>query len=678
MEPSPCGAVRRGPTFLNPPPTHPLSPSPAPSPPPPLRPIVLALGSRTLRYGTSDDFSPYSKAFAIAYRIHTPHPQPTPPSPSSPSASDWLARARSSFERLHPDVSRRRVKPPPKPKFFDDSDAAPLYEEGGATTTTHLSTDDTPWTDTSSLPSYITGDAALSIHPDAPYALFFPLQMGHLNVQPSATPSPSSIPPFTAPNTSYTAALSAVETILYDTLTSDLHLPLSSLPYLSVVLSLPSTFIAREVFDLASVLLDRLRVRELSVHCESVLAAYGSGLASACVVDVGAQVTRVVCVDEGLVVGGSEVSAAYGSEDVGELLFEWMKVHDHHMPCPHIQPRLSWWHWLQVQRLKERVLNATTRDFPYQWVELRDLDPHAGVRVYRMNISSAAVLAPRALFEPALFRGWGGGEGRRMWSCAAVLDVCMDDVVRGSVFYAFTKEYERRGKDKPRREVWEQVRRQQAEGMEGVGPAPQGVGGGKEGGAGAGAVAGAAGEAVEEKKEEAVEKAPDGRRRGKRRKEEAPLLPPPPTSRSSSPPPTSSSPSSPSSPPPSLTHLVAASLNAVPSLTTRRRLALSILLTGAFCAVPHLVDYVGERLAGELPGLLGGTLTGGRGVGEEVQCVLGQKLVEVGCEGWKGGAVIAGIRVEGLGTGGKDKWITREEWQRNPNRCMRERLPFVV
>ena len=687
MGPIPYGTVRRGPTFLTssaPPPLP--SPSRPHSPPAPPRPIVLALGSRTLRFGTSDDFAPQSTAFAIAYHTRTSSLSPPPSSPPS-SPSDWSDAARLSFERLHADVARRRVKPPPKPKFFDEFDAVPVYEEGGATTRVDLPVDDTAWTDVQEEPSYVVGDAALAIHPDAPYTpVFFPLQMGRFNVQPSSTPSPSSFPPFTTPNRSYTAALSAIELILYDVLTTRLHIPPHTLPSLSLVLSLPSTLTPRETSDLSHLLLSHLRVKEVALHSEAVMAAFGSGLASACVVDVGAQVTRVSCVEDGVVVGGSEVSAAYGAEDVGELLWEWMRVHDHHMPCPHIRPRRSFWHWQQLQRAKQKVLNCTQRDYPYQWLELRELRKEGGVRLYRMNVSSAAVLAPRALFKPELFRGWGEGEGRRLWGCGAVVDVMMDDIVRGSVFYAFTKEYEERkrgGKgDRPRRDVWEQVRRQQVEAVEG---------GGGGGGAGpsavvgkdvGGVVGGVVGEGGEEKKEEVVlvEKV-DGRRR-KRRKEADVLFPlpttnPATTSRSPSPPPPPSF--SPASPPlPSLTQLVAASLNAVPSLPTRRRLATSILLTGGFCAVPHLVEYVGERLAVGLPGLMGGTLTGGRGVGEEVLCQLGSKLVDVGCEGWKGAAVVAGIRVEGVGTGGKDKWITREEWQRNPGRCMREKMPFVV
>ena len=680
--PIPYGTVRRDPTFAAGTP-RPLSPSPTP-PASSSRCLIFALGSRTLRYGSADDFQPKQKAMAIAYRLKVPPPAAAGAGEddeelkdaSSADDEEWSAASSASFSALLPEVVKRRVKPPPKPKFFDEFDSIPVYDEGGATTSVDLRVDDTPWTDTSAAPSYITGDAALTIHPHEPYALFFPLQRGHLNVVSSSSPlTAAPLPPITAPNTSYTACLSALEAILYDTLVTDLRLTPSAVAQCSVVLSLPSTFRYRETFDVAALLLERLRVKELFVHNEAVLATYGSGLASACVVDVGAHVTRVCCVEDGRVLPSSDVVGEYGGDDLGELLFEWMKSHEHYMGCRHMRPRDGWWQWLQAQRAKEKVLTCSMREYHYQWVELRELTPGGGVRVHRMNVSSAAVLAPRALFEPALLRRWREPSRAALpWSNSAVVDIAMDDIVRGSVFYAFTKEYETR-KDRPRRDIWEQVRKQ-AEAQDAAAcQQPTAALGVKD----------AAEVVIEEKKEETLDRV-DGRRR-KRRKDDGSggastrsvVVEASATSRSPSPPPSSASPPPPTAePPPSLSQLIAASIGSVQSVSQRRRLCLSILLTGATFRAPYALDYATAVLAQTLPPLMERTLTGGRGSGEEVQCVMGQKLVDVGCEAWKGGAVIAGIRLEALGTGGKDKWMTRDEWLRNPTRTLRERCPFVV
>ena len=536
-------------------------------------------------------------------------------------------------------------------------------------------------------PSFITGNAALRLHPREPYSVYFPIRYGHLNVVHAAASSPAACSPPSCPSTtSYSACLSALEDILCDTLASELHIPLSSLPSYSVSLSLPSTFSAREVFDVCSILLSKLRVQQLFVHTEAVLATYGAGLPYACVVDIGSQSVRVCCVDDGAVLAGSEVQGDYGGDDVGELLLEWLRCHDHYMPCRDWELRRSagdglsaLWRWRQVQEMKEKVLLCAPREFNYQWLELRELaDSGKGVRVHRMNVSSAAVIAPRALFEPSMLRGraeaasrGGGRDGGQAgsdsasaprWHNGSVFDVVMDDIVRSSVFFAFTREYERVKDRLPKREAWEQVRKQAAQAADPSGAAAASA---------SSTAAEAAAAAAEEHKDDLLPLL-DGRRR-KRKKEETPVLPP-------------AKPQSidftlPASSPAArlgLARLIAASINSLQSVPHRRRMCLSLMLTGAVSAIPGFAEYASLVLSSSLPTLMGSALTWGRQVGEEVQCVLGGKLVPVGCESWKGAAVMAGIRVENLGSGGRDRWISREDWDRAPARVLRERCPFPL
>ena len=565
----------------------------------------------------------------------------------------------------------------------------PVYEEGGPTTTVTLAMDDTPWTNVDHEPSYVTGDEALDLHPDEPYTVFFPIRRGRFNVAytPFAGSLPASSPP--CPNTSYTACLSAIEHLLADTLMNDFHIPSSSFHMYSLVLSLPPTLTHRNVYDIVDVCFGRLGLKELFVHHSSVLATYGCGLPMACVVHAGGQTTRVVCVDDGLEVSSSSVVLERGGDEVGEVLLAYMKHHDHYTPPAIRQWEMhdSVWQWRQVQRAKEKVLTAALREFHYQWVEFREPAADGAVRVYRMNVSSAAVCATRALFDPRLMRGGGGVYGT-VWDVGSglVVDVVMDDIVRQSVFYAFTAEYERSA-EQHRRPIWEQVRKQ-AEGQ-------------------AEATAAAVPEMSEEKKDELGLLDVMGERPKKKKKkrrdepqeaEEAvdfalpthnPALlnnhsstshsPVPATSAAASLYSTGSTSSAASSAGPlSLAQAIAASINSVSSISKRRRLCLSVLLSGGGFAVPQVADYATQLLAGQLPPLMLSTLTPNRDAGEEVQCAVGGKMVGIGCESWKGAAVVAGIRMEALGSGGKDKWMSRDEWQRNPTRTLREKCPFVI
>ena len=548
-----------------------------------------------------------------------------------------------------------------------------------------LAVDDTPWTNVDHEPSYITGNEALDLHPDDPYTIFFPMRRGRLNVSytPFTGSVPASSPP--CPNSSYTACLSAIEHLLADTLMNDFHIPSSSFHMYSLVLSLPPTLTYRNVYDIADICFSRLGLKELFVHHSPVLATYGCGLPTACVVHAGGQTIRVVCVDDGMEVSGSSVVLERGGDEVGEVMLAYMKHHDHYL-----QPALrqwevhdSVWQWRQVQRAKDKVLTAALREFHYQWVEFREPTADGAVRVYRMNVSSAALCASRALFDPRLMRGGGGVYGT-LWDVGSgvVLDVVMDDIVRQSVFYAFTAEYERTT-EQQRRPVWEQVRKQAEGQAESTAAAP---------------------EASEEKKEEGGILDLMGERPKKKKKkrrdepqevEEAVDFALPTTNpallnnqSSTSPIPTATSaasgsaaavsPAASSAGPLSLAQAIAASINSVASISRRRRLCLSVVLTGGSFAMPHIADYATQLLAGQLPPLMLSTLTPMRDAGEEVQCVVGGKMVGIGSESWKGAVVVAGIRMEALGSGGKDKWMSREEWQRNPTRTLREKCPFVI
>ena len=47
-------------------------------------------------------------------------------------------------------------------------------------------------------------------------------------------------------------------------------------------------------------------------------ATFGAGVSHACVVDIGAQVTTISCVDEGAVIPDSRISMKYGGDDITE------------------------------------------------------------------------------------------------------------------------------------------------------------------------------------------------------------------------------------------------------------------------------------------------------------------------------------------------------------------------
>lgn len=88
------------------------------------------------------------------------------------------------------------------------------------------------------------------------------------------------------------------------------------------VIALPDVFDRREGSDIISLLLhaESLGFKAAICHEEAACAAFGAGVGSACVVDIGGQRSTVCCVDEGMPMPGCRQILAYAGDDMDVLL----------------------------------------------------------------------------------------------------------------------------------------------------------------------------------------------------------------------------------------------------------------------------------------------------------------------------------------------------------------------
>lgn len=63
-------------------------------------------------------------------------------------------------------------------------------------------------------------------------------------------------------------------------------------------------------------LLKSMQFRGVIALQESVCAAFGAGISTACVVDIGAEVTKVACVEDGVCIANSRAVLKYGGDDI--------------------------------------------------------------------------------------------------------------------------------------------------------------------------------------------------------------------------------------------------------------------------------------------------------------------------------------------------------------------------
>lgn len=166
---------------------------------------------------------------------------------------------------------------------------------------------------------FICGEEALRISPADPYCLCRPIRRGHLNIS------------LYYPMQQVLEDLHAIwDWILIE----KLHIPRNERNMYSAILVMPETFDNREIKEMLSLVLQELCFGSAVVHQEGLAAVFGNGLSTACVVNIGAQVTSLICIEDGGALPSTAKTLTFGGEDISRSLL-WTQRH--HQTWPQIR-----------------------------------------------------------------------------------------------------------------------------------------------------------------------------------------------------------------------------------------------------------------------------------------------------------------------------------------------------
>ncbi|RDX94790.1 Actin-related protein 9, partial [Mucuna pruriens] len=165
----------------------------------------------------------------------------------------------------------------------------------------------------------ICGEEALRISPTEPYCLCRPIRRGHLNI---------------SQHYSMQQVLDDLRTIWDWILIEKLHIPRNERNMYSAVLVMPETFDNREIKEILSLVLQELCFGSAVVHQEGLAAVFGNGLSTACVVNIGAQMTSLICIEDGGSLPSTGKTLPFGGEDISRGLL-WTQRH--HQTWPQIR-----------------------------------------------------------------------------------------------------------------------------------------------------------------------------------------------------------------------------------------------------------------------------------------------------------------------------------------------------
>ncbi|XP_029456757.1 actin-related protein 8 isoform X1 [Rhinatrema bivittatum] len=252
------------------------------------------------------------------------------------------------------------------------------------------------WTNTSHHPEYVVGEEAVYVNPTDCYNIHIPIQRGQLNLH-------------SGPGGSLTAVLADLETIWSHVIQKYLEIPLKDLKYYRCILLIPDIYNRQHVKELVNMILMKMGFSGIVVHQESVCATFGSGLSSACVVDVGDQKTSVCCVEDGVSHRNSRLCLAYGGSDVTRCFYWLMQRAGFPYRDCQLSNRLD---CLLLQHLKETFAHLDQDISGLKDHEFQIRRPDAPALLYQLRLGDEKLQAPMALFYPATF----GIMGQKMTS----------------------------------------------------------------------------------------------------------------------------------------------------------------------------------------------------------------------------------------------------------------------
>lgn len=363
--------------------------------------IVLHPGSTHLHIGLSTDPTPHSIPHLIAYRRKALEDSPvkectdqslvlqhcndiTPELEAQ--RNDGLISIRQSISASRSSLGMANF-PIDKEKYLTyNSRVQPVARES----------DELSLTDLSSQPRCVIGTEVLYLPPDSGYIIYKPFRYGQLNVKRQKT-----ITQDATEGHSMSSVMNMLEDLWTRAIEEYLEIEKKNFKHYHVILLIPDLVDRSALKELVNVLLQRMEFASAFLHQESVCATFSAGLSSACVINVGGEVTHMCCVEEGMSNPDTRVTMRYGGSDITRMFYWLLKQTS--LPYTEVaaHSRLD---GVLVQELKESICHLDPSIRGVKEHQFSVLSPTPGVLLdYDMKLSDEALQAPMGVFFPSVF-----------------------------------------------------------------------------------------------------------------------------------------------------------------------------------------------------------------------------------------------------------------------------------
>ncbi|CAE6442101.1 unnamed protein product [Rhizoctonia solani] len=215
--------------------------------------------------------------------------------------------------------------------------------------------------------------------------------------------------------------LSDIETIWSMVLLEELKIPRSGYKASVQLQGFDHHFDRFYVRELVNVLLVQMGFSQLCIQQESLCAAFGAGLSTACIVDIGAAKTSIACVEEGQVVPDTRITLDLGGDDITEYLYYLLKEINFPLKGSQLHEPTTWG---IMTKLKKLMCSLSETDVALNLYEFHAYKPHQDTQVLTVQVYDEPIVAAMCIFEPRIIdfdakKAWQ----RSLWTRENVEDV---------------------------------------------------------------------------------------------------------------------------------------------------------------------------------------------------------------------------------------------------------------
>ncbi|KAF3989951.1 hypothetical protein FT663_02070 [Candidozyma haemuli var. vulneris] len=363
--------------------------------------IVIQPGSSFIRLGRATDSTPVAVPAVVAYKRKDGVVDKHEKTPLRTETEDGEYDFGTHFDEMKAVVTKdfkarmryykRRVQPNSRESAADfnrKQTGEPISEHNEPSTRNWLSRDD----ELLEKHEFIAGSKALDIPISDSFSQWhhrFPIVNGTFN---------QSTKDYSSPQELFGDIIRLTQAALEQINVGKSPQELANLKCLLVI---PDLYDKAYVETWCDLLLHSVCFGKVGIIQEAVAATFGAGASSACVVDVGSEITTISCVDEGMIINDSRIRLDYGGKQVTEALTKLLLQQQ----FPYRDIDLSSFNddWQLAETIKHNYATFNDADIAVQLYDFYKRKPGKETEKFLFKVFDEVMLAPLGLFYPDLF-----------------------------------------------------------------------------------------------------------------------------------------------------------------------------------------------------------------------------------------------------------------------------------